>query len=171
MLTIWHKAIAVSQIVGGGFGLIIIIISIMRPESLAFPPGFYYYSPIIFAIALFAGILFWKRSIAGYRLTLATQTIQLIQISTGLFTYKVTLGLQLALVFGSSWFRLSPGFNISSWVGESTLGLPDFIAINAFSFIALIYLLKTRRKIFPSEVLNNNPSTRGESDTTNNSDC
>jgi hypothetical protein len=147
MLTLWHKIIAISQIVGGGLGLISIGIFIVKPPSIAAPAGMYLYSPIVFGATLVAGILLLKRNIWGYRMSLALQSVQIIQISTA-FTYNISLGLQVLLVFGGSWFRLSPGFNVAAWIGKSLVGTPTFVAVNAFSLVALIYLLSSRWRIF-----------------------
>lgn len=150
MLTFWHKVIAVSQIIGGGLGLVMIPLAVMRPAPVALPVGFYIYSPVIFGAALAAGILLWRRTVAGYRLTVAIQTIQILQISSTVYTYNVTIGLQLLLVFGGSLLRLSPGFYIASWLGKFPAEAPTFVAVNAFSVIAVVYLLLTRWRIFHS---------------------
>lgn len=153
MLTFWHKIIAISQIIGGGIGLAMLLVLTMRPASVALPVGFYLYSPVIFGTALGAGILFWRRTVTGYRLTIAIQILQILQISFTAFTFNITLGLQLLLIFGGSWFRLSPGLNVASWIGKSAAEAPSFVALNAFSVIAVAYLLSTRWMIFPSPKL------------------
>jgi hypothetical protein len=127
-----------------------ILVFAMKPAPVELPFGFYLSSPVIFGTALGAGILFWRRTATGYRLTIAIQTLQILQISSTVFTYNITLGLQFLLVFGGSWFRLSPGFYIASWLGKFPAEAPTFVAINAFSVIAVAYLLLTRWLIFLS---------------------
>lgn len=150
MLTIWHKIIAISQIICGALGLVATIMFIVTPQ-IESPAGMYLYSPIIFGATLAAGVLLLKRNLLGYRISLTVQTAQIIQISTLSFTYNVAVGLQTLLVFGGSWFRLSPGFNVAAWIGKSLPNAPSFVAVNAFSLVALFYLLSTRWRLFPSQ--------------------
>ena len=161
MLSLWHRMIAISQIVGGGVGLIMTGVLIIKPPPIDFPEGMLLYSPIIFGATLAAGVLLLKRNVIGYRMSVALQAAQVIQVSSASFTFKVTLGLQILLVFGGSWFRLSPGFNIAAWIGKSFSTAPTFVAVNVFSVTALIYLLSTRWRLFQSESQEEKKSNNG----------
>lgn len=145
MLTRWHKAIAVSQIVGGIFGIGTLFVMLIKPSSLNVPIGFFIYAPIIFGTALAAGILLWQNKASGYALSIIVQAIQALQISTIAFSYKVILGPQLLLLFRAHSFTISPGFYIASWIGISPAGIEVFVAINLLALIALIYLIYTRK--------------------------
>lgn len=163
MLTRWHKIIAVSQIICGGLGVVGTILFMVKPPPFELPMGMYLYAPIIFGTTLAAGFLLLKRNSLGYRMSLAAQAAQIIQISTANFTYNVTVGLQILLVFGGNWFRLSPGFNVAAWIGKSLPEAPTFVAVNAFSVIALIYLLSTRWRLFH---MGNNEANRSNQEDT-----
>jgi len=75
------------------------------------------------------------------------------------FWHKVIAVSQI--VGGGLGLVMMPILIISTWIGGSSLGLPTFIAINAFSAFALIYLLTTRWKIFHSERAYNTQSNNG----------
>ena len=95
MNNIWLKIISISEIVGGGFGVLLTIYLLFVSSHNIFSFIFF---PIFFAInflCLFAGIFLWKKKPLGKTLSIITQFIHLPKLVSPALTFIFSFGIDI----------------------------------------------------------------------------
>lgn len=106
MNNFWLKTISLTEIIGGGCGVLLTIYFIFVTKHTAFSFAIF---PILFAInfmCLFAGIFLWKKNVIGRKLSIITQFIHLPKIVSPLLTFMFSFGIDI-YPYAQFWDRSS----------------------------------------------------------------
>jgi hypothetical protein len=134
----FRKAIAVSEVAGGGLAL---LSDVLFAHAGALSMLELVVLGILGALSIMAGIALWKNDMLGHRVSIALQAAQVIQVQSAALTYKVLLGVQLVV-----WIReggrlgIAPGLGGLFSIGADPA---DFwwLGLNVWALVALIALI------------------------------
>src|SRR5258708_42503 len=136
----WDKLVAWSELLGGIFGLLILlpVAAIQRGNVLT--PIYYIGAGFGFLLAMIAGWRLLRGKPFGRELSVVVQILQVVQIIANGWMFKYVTGLQLVVKIGRSTVEFSPGVNASVWLGPTLAPAASSIGINLFALWATIYL-------------------------------
>ncbi len=147
------RFIAAWEIVGGIFGLGVIIIKLLSSsQSVPMIVVLFYITFVaLFIVSVIAGVMLWKKSAMGFYLSSIIQLLQIPYFSiSGLgYQFFTSAYFFLGIQFANS--KVEPTYEIGLGSGFGFSIHPQhaeiYLILNIFALVILIYLLRNRVKI------------------------
>jgi hypothetical protein len=139
----YRKAIAGSEIVGGGA---VVLLTLLAARHQAVPAWYVVTLESLAVLSIAAGIWLWRDEERGWRLSRLLQGLQVIQLVTPAFSFALVVGIQLLLFISPHRAGFTPGV-----LGSLSVALRRDIGwavgINLFSLAAFLGLLRRSSRV------------------------
>ena len=152
------KVVGWCEVIGGAAGFLLLPITAVQqtrlglPVDVRMPLTWYVMAAVTFGASIAAGALLLRHRAAGIAASSVIQGLQIVQFSLPGFVYQYSTGFQLLLFVNSYTVRLSPGVNAGFTALPPRVSAPWSVGVNFFAVIALVVLLRLRRRTLEPQV-------------------